>query len=84
MALAVRSLVICFLYGVMAIFQTLNSRYLYRNLNFHFYSFVLLLNDIGFWNSKDSHYCNIFLERSKTAEQIDAYEDTTLLIFYVP
>ena len=38
--LAIKSLTVCIMYGVMSICQTLNSRYLYRNLNFDFYSFV--------------------------------------------
>jgi len=37
---AVKSLAVCVLYGVMSLLQTLNSRYLYRDLNFSFYSFV--------------------------------------------
>lgn len=38
--LAVKSLLICVIYGIMSIAQTLNSRYLYRNLYFDFYSLV--------------------------------------------
>ena len=41
---AIKSLTVCLIYGVMSICQTLNSRYLYRNLGFDFYSFVLLDN----------------------------------------
>lgn len=42
-SLAIKSLAICILYGVMSIGQTLNSRYLFRNLNFDFYSFVRIM-----------------------------------------
>lgn len=41
--IAVKSLLVCVIYGVMSILQTLNSRYLYRDLNFNFYSFVIYL-----------------------------------------
>jgi hypothetical protein len=40
-SIALQSLSICIVYGIMSIFQTLNSRYLFRNLNFDFYSFVI-------------------------------------------
>jgi hypothetical protein len=42
--LAIKSLSVCLIYGVIAIFQTLNARYLFRTLNFNFYSFVNLLS----------------------------------------
>lgn len=54
-------LAICLIYAVMSIFQTLNSRFLYRNLGFDYYSFVWhIIYRIGFWSTKD-HYYLIFL-----------------------
>lgn len=54
-------LAICIVYGVISLLQTLNSRYLYRNLGFDFYSFVLrIIYCLGFWHS-ENHYYLLFL-----------------------
>ena len=39
---AYKAVLICLLYGVLSILQTLNSRFLYKSLHFDFYSFVCL------------------------------------------
>lgn len=39
-----QNLIICTLYGLLSLFQTLNSRALYKDLHFDFYSFVTILS----------------------------------------
>ena len=51
-----KNLMICSAYGLLSILQTLNSRTLYKSLNFDYYSFVNLFSQIDFCNSKDRHH----------------------------
>ena len=37
---AYKAVLICLVYAVLSILQTLNSRFLYKNLHFDYYSFV--------------------------------------------
>ncbi len=55
--LAIKNLTICLAYGIVSIFQTLNSRFLYRNLKFDFYSFVKLSMTYRFLEFKELPLC---------------------------
>lgn len=71
-AIAIKSLIICIVYGIMSICQTLNSRYLYRNLNFNFYSFVSSSLSLDIRHSKDRHHRPLFFSRQETFKQENA------------
>jgi hypothetical protein len=67
-SIALQSLSICMVYGIMSIFQTLNSRYLFRNLNFDFYSFVIQSFNIDIWYPKNCFYCSFLLASTKKSK----------------
>lgn len=82
--IAKKAILICSMYGLLSILQTLNSRFLYKALQFDYYSFVLLHNSIDLRSSKVNQYFSLLWHRNSQILNAESRPYASLRRIYVP
>ena len=81
--LVTKNLFICVLYGLLSILQTLNSRMMYKDLHFDYYSFVLHFLNIDIRNSEDRYYFDFRIRWGSSTRVQASFESPPIFRLHV-